>query len=282
MAKQKVTLSKDLPGQVVYVPEELKSKSYYKYMSLPINEFTEAQKAEIRALPSMKEGALEPEDRTKLMEEKCFPEKSGVYRLKRGGVLVAANVKVPDITGEMLYWWGAWHGLDRLRYAIWNPHDHYNLEISDACRAHILDPNVPVNEKLHGVHHKVLESFDQDEPAVLEMDFLNPFECGFDSSLNGTDRCMAMLCAKAKLNGKIPVFMTEVLCKGEDGVNETRIRFWIGYEMQPDGSMKCKVPRFIKIPEDIAKNLMIHNFKEYSHLNTFLADIYAEEKDNWE
>lgn len=283
MAKSTVTLSKYLPGQVVSLPAGSEKKSYYKYFLEPFEDIPAGQKAELRASIFKKgQGGLEPEDRQKLQETKCWPPKAGVYALKRGGVVVCSNVKVPDMTGDMLGWWAGWHGYDPLRYAIWDPQDHYDLILNEASKARITDASIPPREKLWGMTHKSFESFDQDPPAWLEMNFQCPWECGYDKSLDNTDRCQYILCAKAKLNGKIPVFMTENLVKGEDGINEVRLRFWIGYEMQEDGSFKCKLPFFIKVPAAIATNLMVHNYREYKRLNSILPRLYAENKDNWE
>ncbi len=281
MAREKVILSRDLPGQKVNLPAGSENKSYYKYFLEPFEDISAELKAQLRSSVFGREDTLEPEDRAKLLEVKRWPAKDGVYRLKRGGALVACNVKLPDLTAEQVNWWGAWHGLDPLRYAIWDPQDHYDIHIADADRARILDPNISDAEKLWGMHHKVLESLDQDAPSNIEMQFLNPWECGFDQSLFGTDRCGGILSARAKMMGILPVFMSEVFCKGDDGVNEIRLRFWIGYELQDDGNVKCKIPRFIKFPAKLLSNLMIHNHREYKHLNKILPRLYAEQKDNW-
>jgi len=280
MSRNTVTLSKDLPGQVVSLPPGSEKKSYYWYFLEPFEDIPAEQKAELRA-SVFKKGGLEPEDRRKLQEAECWPPKAGLYELKRGGLLVATNVKVPDITGDMLGWWAGWNGLHPLRYAIWDPQDHYCIVLDEVSKARILDPSIPPREKLWGMRHKVLESFDREAPEWLEMEFLCPWDCGYDKSLDNTDRSGYIVCARAKLKGKIPIFVTEILCKGEDGVNEVRLRFWIGYEMQPDGSFKCKLPFFIKVPKSIAANLAIHNYREYKHLNKILPQLYDENKDNW-
>lgn len=283
MAKSAVTLSKDLPEGRVKVPVGSTEKSYYKYLLEPFEDIPQSKKDALRASVYKKgKGGLEPEDRRKLQETECWPPKEGIYYLKRGGAVVCTNVKVPNITGDMLGWWAGWHGYNALRYAIWDPQDHYNLILSEASRKRIEDPSIPAREKLWGMTHRSLESFDREEPAWLEMNFLCPWEVGYDKSLDNTDRCQYILCAKAKLNDKIPVFMTENLVKGADGVNEIRLRFWIGYELLEDGSFKCHFPRLFNLPPaKMVSSLMIHNHREYLHLNKILPSIYAENKNNW-
>lgn len=274
-------LSKDLPGGRVRVPEGSEKKSYYKYYLEPMSGYpTESLKAEIKSRNFSAGQGLEAKDRCKLQLEDPYPAIDGVYPLKAGGVMTCANVKVPDMTGEMFAWWADWHGLDPLRYAIWDPEDHYDLKIIKN-RERLLDTSIPIGEKIIGTKHAILESFDKDAPASLSMEFVSPWDCGYDKSLAGTDRHMYMICAKADMmNGKIPVFASEVLVKGKDGVNEIRSRFWIGYELQPDGSLVCKIPKFIKPPKKIVEQLVIHNLKEFTRLNEILPRIYEEEKDN--
>ena len=278
----KVTLSKDLPGGRVRVPEGSEQKSYYKWFLEPMHDIPQDVRQEIMSFEGSPEEALEPEDRAKVQDAKSWPGRNGIYRLRRGGLLVSTDVKMPNVDGDMLAWFVAWEGLDHLRNAIWDPEDHYSVHIEDKDRARALDPNVPVREKLWYMHHTVSESFDRDKPSTVDMYCQCPWEVGFDKSLDGTPRTEFMISTISKL-GPIPVFMVENLCQGEDGVRELRLRFWIGYELQPDGSFKCKVPKFLPIPPKSAgKKLAIHNFREFGHLNEILPGLYAEQKDNWE
>lgn len=73
-------------------------------------------------------------------------------------MLVAGNIPMPDVTPEMLYWWFAWHGLEPLRYAIWDPEDHFDVKINEEGRTRSLNPNIPMNEKSWGATHTVQES----------------------------------------------------------------------------------------------------------------------------
>lgn len=280
MLEQKITLSRDLPGGKVALPEGAEQKSYYKYYLEPFEDIPADLKEKLRA-SVFEQGGLKPEDRRKLQETECWPPQAGVYYLEAGGAVVCSNVKVPDITGDMLGWWAGWHGCNPVRYAIWDPQDHYNLVLDQFSLDRIADTTIPPREKLWGMTHRSLESFDCEEPSWLEMHFLCPWDCGYDKSLDNTDRCGYILCAKAKLNGQIPIFMTENLVKGSDGVNEIRLRFWIGYALLEDGSIACMLPPDARVPEAVATSLMIHNYREYRHLNKILPRLYAEQKDNW-
>lgn len=276
--KWKGALSKDLPGGRVEIKEpDAERKGYYKYYLETFYDITQEKKNLIRASVFPKGEGLELADRSRICEESAFPAKDGYYPLKGGGVVSVANVKTPDLTGEMLGWWASWHGLEHLRYAIWDPEDHYGIEVLEG-KERLLDESIPAAERVWGTHHKIWESMDADPPGQVEMYFYSPWECGFDRSLEGTDRNLYTVCAQGYIGG-VPAFATEMLVKGEDGQNEIRCRFWVGYERQKDGTFKYKLPFFIKPPKKIVANLIIHNHREFSRLNQVLPRIYEEYKD---
>ena len=66
-------------------------------------------------------------DRSIIQTEKYTPVPEGVYIMNNGTIFVSAITPIPRITGEMLEWWMIWHQLDPLRYALWNPEDHYDV-----------------------------------------------------------------------------------------------------------------------------------------------------------
>ena len=114
---------------LVPVSEDAKEKSYYKYYIAGIEELTDEQNADAENSRKDGAGALLPEDMNKALEPGGFClEETGVYYLKEGGVLIANLIPMPDVTWEMLYWWFAWHPLDPLRYAIWDPEEHYDVK----------------------------------------------------------------------------------------------------------------------------------------------------------
>lgn len=272
-------LSKDLPGGRVEVPAGSETKSYYKYYLEPFEGIPQELKQRIEKGFFEKGNGLEIADRKRLQQETAFPAEPGCYLLEEGGAMSCANVKVPNITKEAFAWWADWHGLDPLRYALWDNKDHYALEVENKDR--LLDASISVGERIWGTKHHIFESLVGDEPQELFMEFFDPRECGYDADVIGTDRWLYGICAAAGMGGKIPVFATEVLVKGEDDVNEIRCRFWIGYERQPDGTIVCKLPKAVVPPKEFIQNLVQHNYSEFMHLNKILPRLYEEEKDNW-
>lgn len=272
-------LSKDLPGGRVGVPTGSKQKSYYKYYLEPCADIPEELKESILAGVFAAGEGIEIADRTRIMEEKAYPARPGYYALAGGGAMSCANVKTPHITGEMLDWWAGWHAIEPLRYAIWNPVDHYGVTVTKGWDR-LTDLTLPVRERVWGVEHLIHESMVGDEPGELTLAFKRPEDCGYDTSKVAPSRWLTGIVAQGSM-GDVPVFATEILCQGEDGVNEIRCRFWIGYELQDDGSLVCKIPPHIKVPPEMIHHLVMHNYREFAHLDKVLPRLYAEEKDNW-
>jgi hypothetical protein len=244
-----------------------------------ITNLTPEQMADVANSKGTVEEALEARDRNKFITEGTWPAKTGFYPLNGGGLLVAGNVPMSGVIADMLYWWFAWHGLEPLRYAIWDCEDHYDVKLNEVGRARAMDPAVPMNEKTWGATHTVLESIGGPPDEIVIM-FKDPAEMGFDPALIGTTSCEFLVCANALLGPKkVPVIMAEC-AKKVNGVMTFQARFWVGYHVI-DGEVRYLLPPDLVLPEEVAMGLVAHNIKEFANLGKILPSVYAEEKDNW-
>jgi len=91
---------------LVPIREEDKAKPYYKYYKQGIPSPSEEQLRMV-AESGHEKGLVSVHDRHKLIEGGMFPAEFGFYPLQEGGLLCAANIPMPDVTSEMLYWWFA-------------------------------------------------------------------------------------------------------------------------------------------------------------------------------
>ncbi|MCR5082678.1 MAG: phloretin hydrolase [Parasporobacterium sp.] len=268
---------------LVPVAKDAKDKQYYKYYEQGIAAVSKEDLSIISNSKGTVEECLEIEDRNKLLEPGILPENLGYYPTKDGGLLVAGNIPMPDVSADMLYWWFAWHGLDPLRYAIWDPEDHYGLELNEEGKRRAVDKSIPIPERNWGATHTVQESIGGPPDEIVIM-FKNPKEMGYDMTKVGTKDCEFMVSANALLGSmKVPVVMTEI-AKKVDGVMTFSARFWVGYHII-DGKAQCLVPISKVLPPEevdkVAQGLLAHNIKEFSNLNKILPSVYAENKDLW-
>ncbi|MCD7922158.1 MAG: phloretin hydrolase [Clostridiales bacterium] len=260
------------------------NRSYYKYY---LKEFAKlpVDKAEFLKNPvGRTEDGLDIHERNQLFQPGYLPDERGVFSTADGGKLVANNTKFLNATGEMLQWWFAWHGIDPLRYAIWDPFDHYGLDISFEVRAKLLDPSLSLREKCCDIQHVVKESLVMGNPPdTLFLDFKKPEDMGYDETKIGTAACSFFVGANVGIEsplGRVPIVMTHTARDTADGC-ELRSRFWMGYNII-NGKAEYLMPDGMEFPLEMALQLLGHNFNEFTNLSEILPSVYAEEKDHWE
>ncbi|MBR2560809.1 MAG: hypothetical protein IKE31_01530 [Eubacterium sp.] len=258
----------------VPVREADKKKSYYSYICEPW--IPSAQ--EIARLTGKvdQNKTLEFADRRNCFRPDFVPEPPGCYDLKTGGIVISSTVPVPDITKEMMDWWMVWHQFDPLRYALWDPQDHYNVSITPEVRAQLLDDSIPMERRLWNAPCTVLESFNGEKPEINVIRFCDPAKVGYDESLIGTDECLSMICSQDIVKKgplTIPTAMTEILRKGPDGTNIWVAHWWMGAVCTGGQDITKKI-RMKFMVKKIAKTLIVHNQIEMTHLNKILPELY--------
>ena len=262
----------------VLKPEE-RALSYAKYYDLPITPIPAEKLAILEAGPMDPKDALPIERRNDLFLPGYLPGEIGYCVMPNGTGFIANRTEMPGVTPEMFEWWFAWHGLNDMRYRIWDPEDHFYAR--QQMPEKVLDPSVPMREKTWGTVHDVLEDIGAG-PDRLILEFQYPHVLGYEEEKVGTSVCATMMCANG--HGPTPgegvaAIMTHMVREIEGGI-ELRSRFWIGYGLV-DGQVVKLLPDGVKVPEVVPQGLFAHNLKEFGHLATILPSLYAEERDNW-
>jgi hypothetical protein len=231
--------------------------------------------------------ALLPEGLNALLKPGYLASEAGWCVMPNGSGYVSCLTKMPGVTPRMIDWWFAWHPLEPLRYKIWWPEGHFDLKISGAARERILDPEVPMAEKNHGLIHHVFEDIGGGAPDKIRIRFMSPEDYGFDMSRFKPPNASTLVAGVGYVkSGKAPFFMPAVpvmmchLVREIEGGIEFRTRFWMGYDIK-DRKPKKKLPPFIKIPAKIPKGLAMHCVHEYANLASFLPRIFEEQNGSW-
>lgn len=267
-----------MPTRPQLKPEE-RALSYAKYYDLPITPIPPEKLAVLQAGPIDPKLALPIERRNDLLNPGYLDCEVGWCVMENGTGYLANLTPMPGVTPEMFNWWFAWHGLEDMRYRIWDPEDHFYARQQNPDR--IKDPGVPMREKNWGTVHFVLEDIGPG-PDELVLNFQYPHVLGYDEDKVGTPACAAMQCANG--HGPVPgqgvaAIMTHMVREIEGGV-ELRSRFWIGYGLV-NGQVVKLLPDGVQVPKEAPMGLFAHNLKEFGHLAAILPSLYAEEKDNW-
>lgn len=267
--------------KIVPLPEDAKSQPYYDYINVPLIKPTQeaVDKAlNFRGNPDL---ALAFADRAQVQEADFQIRPQGTYLTKDGSIYMSITTPTPDLTGEMMDWWMIWHQLEPLRYALWNPEDHYGVELSEADRKQFLTNDRPYNQRIWNTASIVTESFNGEKPTTAPLNFVEPDAVGLRDDLIGTDGSMSMIIANNTIGAgplKIPVFMVEAVRLDGDGNKVWNVNAWIGHGYKKGKPVSMKLPMREKIAKQ-AGMLIVHSNKEITHLNTVLPDLYKEFSD---
>ncbi|MDR0863582.1 MAG: hypothetical protein LBO74_01460 [Candidatus Symbiothrix sp.] len=248
-------------------------------MATPPKELLDA----ISPVPGDPSDALHIQDRNLLFEKGDLSGEFGWWRFEDGTAMIANRTAFPGVTGEMFDWWFAWHPIDRLRYAIWDPDEHFDVNLEDKVRA--LDMSLSARERHWGSVHRIWEDIGSGIPELLQANFRRPRDLGYDESRIDTDVCSALVCANTLTYGNahrpdMPVVMTHFL-RPVPGGSELRSRFWFGWQIV-DGEPVKTLPDGSAVVDEAPVALLRHNVIEFTNLATILPSVYAEEKNNWE
>ncbi|MCR5665576.1 MAG: phloretin hydrolase [Eubacterium sp.] len=257
----------------VGVSQEEKNLSYYKYFE---QDLAPIPPEKLALLENQSQGTCVPIEKKDLFLAGKDDDYLHIgYGVMDDGIgFVANETYMPGVTGEMLDWWFAWHSVGSdLRYKIWDPEDHYFARADKAD--YVVDPNVPMNQKTWGVTHYIMEDVGPG-PEFLMLQFMNPADFGYDTSIIGTDQCESLVCAVGL--SSLAAAMTHKWYPYKDGVMFCS-RFWIGYRLTEDRKVERALPEGARVPDIAPKGLFAHNIKEFTNLAAILPKVYAEEKD---
>jgi hypothetical protein len=254
--------------KLVPVTEEDKKKSYYKFYLEDMVDAPPEHYEKVLRGPIDPAKALPIQERNRLFEPGYFEEEIGYCVMPDGTGYISNLVKMPGVTGEMFDWWFAWHGLDNLRYTIWDKEDHYRAESQQKEKGR--NPLLSYKERYWDTTHIVYEDCGEG-PQEIVINFKNPADFGFDVSKIGTPACSTIVCA----NGVMCHFLRDI-----EGGSELRTRFWMGWAFK-NGKLIKTIPDGVRMPEAPLRALNLHNIKEFTNLAALLPRIFPEEKDNF-
>jgi phloretin hydrolase len=254
------------------------SKYYYRKVADPDKELMELVRPDRSMDPAQ---AIYPEEINRLLDPGYMDVETGWCSLPNGVGYISVHNKMPGVTVDMLDWWFAWHSLADLHYKIWYPPGHYGISISEKDRKKVLDPDVPIKQKIYGRTDHVVEDVGTGAEDIF-IYFCGPEELGFDMSRFHAPNVAAMyggygLDTPANAPAwaiRAPAIMCHFIREIPGGI-EFRTRFWMGCTLI-DGKPVHMLPYGIKVPVEAIQGLAQHNVEEYSNLREILPEIYKE------
>lgn len=227
--------------------------------------------------------ALVPHDVNALLDSGYHGVESGYCELPDGTAYVASHVRLPGCTGEMYRWWFWWHSVEPARYTLWYPYNHVSVKPLD--REVLARPGLTHEQRYVGTIHHV-DEFIGPHRMQVAIRFVDPAEFGFDTSRFEQAGIVGHACARVGVLGTGVESVTMVhLARKTDAGLEQRSRYWIGHDPQLQTPLG-------KVPVDaiavglgikrrmagarVAYEQLLHDQIEFTHLGTFLPELYAE------
>jgi len=254
------------PQPVVPITEEEKNGPLYKYFIRPLVE-PAPEKFNMAEKPSDPALGLPAEDMNRLFDPGYLPLEVGYCQLPNGCAMLANLTFMPGVTPEMFDFWFAWHGVEAMRYKIWDHDDHYFVQTQNMEKA--LDKSLSLKERYWDTTHHVEEDCGMGKQTIF-INFRNPADIGFDSEklkkFDGTIVCSG--------GEQAPTIMVHFLRRVPGGC-ELRTRFFMGYNVV-DGKPHKMLPDGVKMPLEPVQALLRHNIKEFTNLAAILPEVYGE------
>ncbi|HRH43956.1 MAG TPA: hypothetical protein PKY82_20155 [Pyrinomonadaceae bacterium] len=221
-------------------------------------------------------GRLPPVREAKLLANDEYAEIETGYSLENDGSMrIAILTKMPRVTPQMWDWWFGWHGCRDNRYKLWHPKAHKSAQWQDGK-----------DDEAYIGRTSIIQEYIGKSLELASISFVSPLTLGFSPrNIENKDKNV-FICARVGYT-KLPIdfgWLLHQIRATEDGA-EMRSRFWFGGEhikVRLQGKIPQAVSVFLQkvvpLPEQRAKDLLLHCAEEMNHLAQFLPEIYQEFK----
>lgn len=218
------------------------------------------------------------EEADRLVEPGQLPLENGFTRLESGEILVAAQTRMPGVTGAMLEWWMGWHPQEHQRYKLWHPRAH----VANGTREmHADDPAKSDREKYRTTHY--VTEYVGNVLQEITITFSDPSDFFSDASTFEHNGIQATVCGTVALQ-RAPVVVGRLIhqIREGDAGPEMRSRFWIGRPELRGLREDHPVNRALRpaasrmLGPGAGRDLLVHCGMEMNHLAGFLPALYAD------
>eukprot|EP01035_Chromulina_nebulosa_P020641 gene20641-26762_t len=223
----------------------------------------------------------------KLIQAGNLPLETGFVRTANGGLYIASLTDLGDeVTGEMFEWW--FNQVDNTeKYKWWHPYDH----VHGTWDQTYFSVQTELRPKGHyiGHTHIVTEKIGK-KVQRLQIYFMKPDRFVDVSKFeeNGVTACLiGRISVHDPPFGFVAVgYLMHLVRKTADGRNELRSRFWLGDIHKDEEGFKFITSRVIntlgntsffrniRLPDNLARGLLLHCSQEMNCLKEFLPHYY--------
>jgi hypothetical protein len=249
-----------------------KAKPYAKYFYRPMVPPPKETMEFLSRGPIDPAVALPIHQRNDMLKPGNLPAERGYCVMPDGSGFVAMVTKMPGVTSEMINWWFAWHGLESLRYKIWDPDDHLAVHVLEKDLKRRLDLGLNTRERNWGTTDVVDEDVGTGT-VVLYISFMSPEDYGYDMNQFRAPNVLTAVNANSGImEPRTPLITFSHVAREIPGGIELRSRFWLGWNIIDKKPVKVAD----RVPLELVKGLAYHCPKEYTNLAAILPRVYEE------
>jgi hypothetical protein len=265
--------------------ERVHGKPYAKFFNGELWLHDDVLSAIREPMPIAEALDLTPDSLNTLLEPGYHQVENGFCELPDGTAYTASLVPFPGCTGEMFQWWFWWHSVEPARYILWYPYSHVSADPVD--REVLTAPGLTHEQRYIGNTHRVTECIGS-RLVRISIRFVDPAELGFDTSRFAAADIVGHACAEVSLLRPDLRLTTMVhLARRTENGMELRSRYWTGHRMRLnligpslslplDGLLSSLGLKRRLVGLSVAYDQLLHDQIEWTHLSSFLAEIYRE------
>ncbi|MCP2343231.1 DAPG hydrolase family protein [Actinomadura rupiterrae] len=243
--------------------ERITNKPYAKYFNGDLWLHDDVMPAIKEPMPADAAIGSSADDLDTLLDPGYHKVETGFCVTDDGHPYVTSLTRFPGCTPEMFTWWFWWHSVEPERYSLWYPYNHQQAVPRD--KDVLTRPGVAdVDRYIHNKHDVV--EYIGPMRSEITITFAEPGELGFDASRLDEAGIRAHACGRLSMNNGIMIHLVRDTADGF----ELRSRYI--FDQGKTYSTDDERSEAIKF----AYEMVLHDQTEFTHLSTFLADIYGE------
>jgi hypothetical protein len=186
---------------------------------------------------------------------------------------ISVLTKMPGVSPQMWHWWFGWHCDDTKKYKLWHPKAHLSSKWKDEKKGELSYVN----------RISLITEYIGKKKESIAIQFKNPTQIQLPEFTQNSKSDLFIVARIGLKNIPINIgWLIHQVRPTSEGA-EMRSRFWLGGPYISIGTniiFKNALERIIrsvrKIPESMARNLLIHCSEEMNHLAHFLPDLYSD------
>ncbi|KAN0065670.1 hypothetical protein ACQY0O_000800 [Thecaphora frezii] len=210
--------------------------------------------------------------------ETTLPIENGWCAYPSGAGYVASRTHFPGGTGDMASWWMWWHSAESERYTLWHPWAH--ISVSSSYKDKFNDTSLDNTQKLVGSVHQVTENIG-DAKESIEIHWFPPEHFKLDTAKLQAAKVVATACGEIYVGPMKAIDMIHLWFEKADGSGlELRSRYFLGSKLNLGGAIPVDPiasplgAQNLFVGRHLAHNQFHHDQQEFTHLASFLPDIY--------